>query len=43
MIQATINYRTSRQIFAWSLGVANQKAADLDEGADSMSALGPFS
>ena len=31
-----INYRTSRQIFAWSLGVANQKAADLDEGTDSM-------
>ena len=31
-----INYRTSRQIFAWSLGVVNQKAAYLDEGTDSM-------
>lgn len=32
----TINYRTSRQIFAWSLGVVDQKADDLDEGSDSM-------
>lgn len=32
----TINYRTSRQIFAWSLGVVDQKADDLDEGTDSM-------
>ena len=37
MIQATDHQLPHlSQIFAWSLGVANQKAADLDEGADSM-------
>lgn len=32
----TVNYRTSREIFAWSLRVADPQADDLDEGSDEL-------